>query len=64
MRALPPVGVQSRALQLRISRGDKNLLLADNSGLGMAENGRATRIRASRSKFYMVRHPGHFTSMK
>lgn len=42
----------------------QNLLLADDSSLGVAENSRTTQIRAVESKSYMVRHPGHFTSMK
>ena len=39
MRALPPVGVQSRALQLKLNHQSKHILIAHNNRLGMTEHG-------------------------
>lgn len=40
------------------------LLLADDDSLGVAENSGATRLQTILTNLYMLKQPGHLTSMK
>ena len=40
------------------------LLIANNDSLSVAENSGATRLDAILTDFYMLKQPGHLTSMK
>ena len=63
IRALPPVGVQSRALQLKVNHQSKRVLIAHNNRLGMTEHS-GTINYSNVSNPYMLKQPGHRTSIK
>lgn len=63
MRALPPVGVQRRVLQLGVKGAQCDSLLAHHSGLSVAEDSGATDEKATTST-HIWKQPGHFTSIK